>query len=307
MVNKNTNIMYLDNKKNIVASLKHLLCSFESKHIKNDVFLDKLNNQIEFIETINNCNRDEKNKLLKIIANLEPIQNDKYSCLYLELAKKIPDLFEIKSNYGMTLLCYMSYGFDSSFVDCIFELSKHVNLWKIKEEQNNNTALHFLILSLKNFKNNNIAIILENLSKYPDLWKIKNDAQNTPLHELCSLKEKTFTNILLNLTNEEEKEVWIICNDSKITPLHYLCTSRDKCNANIVMKKLIKYEEIWSVQDEFLYTPLHIICQYGDNVYDEFISDIKIYPQLWEIKNKNGKTPDDIYRDRERDREYEIL
>lgn len=285
-----------------------LIYSFDKENISNDEFLDKLCDEIKYIEKINQYNPDEKIKIIKILAKLKPEQNKKYSAVYLELAK-LPELWEIISHFKMTLLSYMAYGYDNSFFDCLLELTKYPKLWEFKEEQHNYTPLHFLIFSIKNFWKIEAFLILEKLSNYHNIWMIQSKENNTPLHELCQFKEKVPYKVFKNLVNNEY--LWKIQNNSRITPLHYLCTTRDKTGTLETFKELAKFENIWSIQDEFLYTPLHIICRnITDKLYDEFFLKMREYPDLWKIRNKSGITPDDLFLAKESERingEYDIL
>jgi hypothetical protein len=292
----------------MTTQFNSLIYAFDRGMISNDEFLDKLCDKIQFIEKINQYNSDEKRKIITILAKLKPEPDQKYSNIYLELAK-IPELWEIVSHFGMTLLGYMTYGYSDPFFDCLFELTKYKKIWEFREEQHHYTPLHFLVLSVKNFWKIGAFPILEKLSNYHSIWMISSRAKNTPLHELCQIRDKSPYEIFRNLTNNEY--LWSMQNKSGMTPLHYLCTTRDKTGALDAFKDLSKFEKIWSISDEFSYTPLHLICKnISDKLYDEFFVKMREYPNLWEMQNKSGLTPHDIFLEKEREQingEYDVL
>jgi hypothetical protein len=308
----------------MTEQLNSLIYSFDREDISNDEFLDKLCDEIQYIEKINQYGPDEKDKIIKILAKLKPEQDQKYSAIYLELAR-LPELWVIISHFNMTLLSYMAYGYDNSFFDCLFELAKYPKLWEFREEQHHYTPLHFLVFSIKNFGKTGAFPILERLSNYHNIWMIQSKAKNTPLHELCQFREKVPYEIFKNLVNNEY--LWKIQNNSRMTPLHYLCTTRDKSGAFEIFKDLSKIENIWRVQDEFLYTPLHLICRnifdksnnHTENkddsnlvihLYNEFFLKMREFPELWIMQNKSGITPNDIFIEKEQERingEYDVL
>ncbi len=291
----------------MIDEIDSIICEFDINNISNEKILDILCDKIEYIEKINQCGFDKKSKFIKILSKIKPEPNQKYSAIYLELAK-IPELWKVKTHHNMTLLSYMAYGYDNTFFDCLFELTKYPELWEIKEKQHDYTALHFLVMSVRNFWKFGAIPILEKLSIYHNIWMMKSRTKNTPLHELCQIKDRTPNKVYKNLVINEN--LWLMQNDSLITPLHYLCTTRDKIGALETFQKLSKFEKIWSIQDEFLYTPLHIICRnIYDKSYDDFYEKMKIYPKLWDLKNKNGITPNDIYFEKTRENtndEYDI-
>lgn len=272
----------------------HLLMdAYDNGLVSNENFLDELCNYVQYMDEINEYDVNTRNKYIKILSKITPEANPKYSIVYLGLAK-LRDLWKIVSHHDMTLLSYMSYGYDSSFYDCLYELTKYPDLWGIPEKQQMYTPLHFLIFSIRDHYKFEALMLLEKLSIYPNIWINKTKTDSTPLHEICQFREKVPYEIYKNLAKYEY--LWMMQNNFKMSPLHYLCTTRDINNALETFKDLSRFEKIWSVQDEFLYTPLHIMCRHiRNNVYNDFFQFMKGYQNLCKISNKNGITVNDIY------------
>lgn len=276
-------------------SLLNLATLFAKKSVSNEKFISSLNNMDDFLDQFNKIDVNNQVKVIKALSKIEPIREGVYSNLYFKLSK-IKKLWETKTHYDMTLLNYMAYGYDDSFYDCLYELTKYPELWNIQEPQLNHTALHFIIMSIKNYGKYKAISLLVELSKHHYIWKTKSKSEETALHELCSFRIKTIEEVLFELC--KEPNLWKQINSKYMTPLHYLCTTYDKEHTLDVLMKLSEHPELWKIQDELLYTPFHIACRsLTDDIYDSFFTKMRDYPEIWQIKNKGEKTPEELYEE----------
>ena len=279
----------------ITGTLKYLLHSFDMKYIDDEAFIDGLMFDLDSILQLNELEKTEKIRSLKILAKIDINYCPKHSELYYKLSK-IPELWSLPSRAGMPLINYICYGYNKIYFDCIYELTKYPELWSMQENDYGHTALHFIILSLKNYGDDTVVPIIENLARHTFLWEITTQYQETPLHILCACKNKMFATVLRYLATNEK--LWKYANSKGMTPLHYLCITNDRENALEIFMILSNFKEIWEFRDELDYTPLHLMCRnMVDHKYDEFFSKMRQYPDLWNISNKSGKTPNDLYQE----------
>ena len=263
--------------------------------LSNTQVLDYLSERKDDIVMLfSNCNTEQKNKNQNIIANLEFYPNTKYVELYNELTK-IPMLWKNIGYMSLTLLQQICYRGDVLFVPCITNLIQYPDLWEICCCAQN-TALHLLIYSFRNYYKIEFHNILLELTKYPRLWSYNNNNNSTPLHEVCLFRNDIIVDIAEGLTNYPD--LWEKYDGHQMTPLHYLCSHSiniDKKKYINLFSRLSKYIHLWKNKDYFGYTPLHLFCRnFPGNEFYEIYKKFERFPELWTIQNRNGLTPKDM-------------